>query len=117
MCGRCVLKATPAELITRFGLDECVDLKPRYNILPGTKIAAIRLSPEGQVLCGLVGVAGGEGGIRTLGTEEPYAGFRIRCIRPLCHLSAVIAAAYIAYFCRCLVLPVKTGLVQERAAF
>jgi hypothetical protein len=61
--------------------------------------------------------AGGEGGIRTLGTEEPYAGFRIRCIRPLCHLSAVIAAAYIAYFCRCLVLPVKTGLVQERAAF
>jgi putative SOS response-associated peptidase YedK len=61
MCGRFVLKATPAELITRFGLDECVDLTPRYNIPPGTEIAAIRLSPEGQVLCGLVGVTGGEG--------------------------------------------------------
>jgi putative SOS response-associated peptidase YedK len=61
MCGRFVLKATPAELITRFGLDECVDLKLRYNISPGTKIAAIRLSPEGQVPCGLVGVTGGEG--------------------------------------------------------
>jgi putative SOS response-associated peptidase YedK len=48
MCGRFVLKATPAELITRFGLDECVDLKPRYNIPPGTEIAAIRQSPEGK---------------------------------------------------------------------
>jgi putative SOS response-associated peptidase YedK len=48
MCGRFVLKATPAELITRFGLDECVDLKPRYNIPPGTDIAAIRQSPEGK---------------------------------------------------------------------
>lgn len=48
MCGRFVLKATPNELITRFGLDECVDLKPRYNIPPGTEIAAIRQSPEGK---------------------------------------------------------------------
>jgi putative SOS response-associated peptidase YedK len=48
MCGRFVLKATPAELVTRFGLDESVDLKPRYNIPPGTEIAAIRLSPEGK---------------------------------------------------------------------
>ena len=48
MCGRFVLKATPAELTTRFGLDECVDLKPRYNIPPGTNIAAIRQSPEGK---------------------------------------------------------------------
>jgi putative SOS response-associated peptidase YedK len=48
MCGRFVLKATPAELITHFGLDECVDLKPRYNIPPGTEIAAIRQSPEGK---------------------------------------------------------------------
>jgi putative SOS response-associated peptidase YedK len=48
MCGRFVLKATPSELITRFGLDECVDLIPRYNIPPGTNIAAIRQSPEGK---------------------------------------------------------------------
>src|SRR5690606_20994351 len=31
--------------------------------------------------------AGGEGGIRTHGTSETYTGFRIRRIRPLCHLS------------------------------
>ncbi len=48
MCGRFVLKATPTELITRFGLDECVDLNPRYNIPPGTNIATIRQSPEGK---------------------------------------------------------------------
>lgn len=48
MCGRFALKAPPAELVQRFDLDECVDLKPRYNIPPGTDIAAIRLSPEGK---------------------------------------------------------------------
>jgi len=48
MCGRFALKAPPAELVTRFGLHECVDLTPRYNIPPGTEIAAIRQSPEGQ---------------------------------------------------------------------
>ncbi len=48
MCGRFALKAPPAELIKRFNLDECADLKPRYNIPPGTEIAAIRQSPEGK---------------------------------------------------------------------
>ena len=48
MCGRFALKAPPAELITRFGLDECAAFKPRYNIPPGTDIAAIRQSPEGK---------------------------------------------------------------------
>ena len=48
MCGRYVLKAKPADLIKVFWLDECVDLKPRYNIPPGTDIAAIRQSPEGK---------------------------------------------------------------------
>jgi hypothetical protein len=33
-------------------------------------------------------LGGGEGGIRTHGTVKPYTGFRIRRIRPLCHLSA-----------------------------
>jgi hypothetical protein len=33
-------------------------------------------------------LCGGEGGIRTHGTVKPYTGFRIRRIRPLCHLSA-----------------------------
>lgn len=48
MCGRFVLKSPPAELVTRFGLDECADFGPRYNIPPGTDIPAIRLSPDGQ---------------------------------------------------------------------
>lgn len=48
MCGRFVLKETPAELIAQFGLDECVDFFPRYNIPPGTDIPVIRQSPEGK---------------------------------------------------------------------
>ena len=38
MCGRFALKAPPAELVTRFGLDECADFGARYNIPPGTDI-------------------------------------------------------------------------------
>ena len=48
MCGRFALKAPPSELITRFGLDECADFAPRYNIPPGTDIPVIRQSPEGK---------------------------------------------------------------------
>jgi putative SOS response-associated peptidase YedK len=48
MCGRFALKAPAAELVKYFGLDECVDLMQRYNIPPGTEIAAIRQSPAGQ---------------------------------------------------------------------
>ena len=38
----------PAELISRFELDECTDFSPRYNIPPGTDIPVIRQSPEGK---------------------------------------------------------------------
>lgn len=48
MCGRFALKAPPSELISRFGLDECADFGPRYNIPPGTDIPVIRQSPEGK---------------------------------------------------------------------
>ncbi len=48
MCGRFALKAPPAELISRFGLDECADFSPKYNIPPGTDIPVIRQSPEGK---------------------------------------------------------------------
>jgi putative SOS response-associated peptidase YedK len=48
MCGRFALKAPPAQLITRFGLDECADFSPRYNIPPSTDIPVIRQSPEGK---------------------------------------------------------------------
>ena len=43
---------------------------------------------EGRRVRSIVARNGGEGGIRTLDTAEPYTGFRIRRIRPLCHLSA-----------------------------
>jgi putative SOS response-associated peptidase YedK len=48
MCGRFALKSPPAKLIERFGLDECADFAPRYNIPPGTDIPVIRRSPEGK---------------------------------------------------------------------
>jgi putative SOS response-associated peptidase YedK len=48
MCGRYALQSTPAELVTRFGLDECTDFGPRFNIPPGTDIPVIRQSPEGR---------------------------------------------------------------------
>ena len=34
--------------------------------------------------------SGGKGGIRTLDTGEPYTGFRVQRIRPLCHLSVPV---------------------------
>jgi hypothetical protein len=37
-------------------------------------------------------VAGGEGRIRTDGTLKTYTGFRVRRIRPLCHLSVACLA-------------------------
>ncbi len=48
MCGRFVIKASPSELIARFGLDECADFGPRFNIPPGTDVPVIRQSPEGK---------------------------------------------------------------------
>lgn len=48
MCGRFALRVSPAELITRFGLDECAGFTPSYNIPPGTDIPVIRQSPEGM---------------------------------------------------------------------
>jgi len=48
MCGRFALKETRTELISNFGLDECVGITARYNITPGTDIPVIRQSPEGK---------------------------------------------------------------------
>lgn len=48
MCGRYVLKQTPARLKEYFGLDEIADFSPHYNIPPGTDIPVIRQSPEGK---------------------------------------------------------------------
>ncbi|HRH81691.1 MAG TPA: SOS response-associated peptidase [Thiobacillaceae bacterium] len=35
-------------MASHFGLSECADFGPRYNIPPGTDIPVIRLSPEGK---------------------------------------------------------------------
>lgn len=48
MCGRYALNSPPSLIKARFGLDDCVDYAPRYNIPPGTEIPVIRQSPEGQ---------------------------------------------------------------------
>lgn len=48
MCGRYVLKQTPAKLKEYFSLDEVADFAPHYNIPPGTDIPVIRQSPEGK---------------------------------------------------------------------
>lgn len=48
MCGRYAFSTPPAEVVAHFGLSECADFGPRYNIPPGTDIPVIRLSPEGK---------------------------------------------------------------------
>ncbi|MCX7178228.1 MAG: SOS response-associated peptidase [Proteobacteria bacterium] len=54
MCGRFALKATPVELATSFGLDQCAEFGPRYNIAPGTDIAVVRRAPDGKRVLGLL---------------------------------------------------------------
>ena len=44
----------------------------------------------GRFLCNSLNMNGGEGGIRTHG-DLRLGGFQDRCIRPLCHLSALPA--------------------------
>jgi putative SOS response-associated peptidase YedK len=48
MCGRFVLKAPPAELITRFEVDKCIDFSPRYNIAPTQAVPVVRESSDGK---------------------------------------------------------------------
>ena len=48
MCGRYALNTPVSKLVTHFGLDQAVDVVPRYNIAPGTDIPTIRHSPEGK---------------------------------------------------------------------
>jgi putative SOS response-associated peptidase YedK len=47
MCGRYAFSTPPADVAAHFGLVECAEYRPRFNILPGTDIPVIRLSPEG----------------------------------------------------------------------
>jgi putative SOS response-associated peptidase YedK len=47
MCGRFALTASPEELTRVFGLAECPDVAPLYNIAPATDIAVVRQSPTG----------------------------------------------------------------------
>jgi putative SOS response-associated peptidase YedK len=50
MCGRFVLKSTPAEIADHFGLQEAPALSPRYNIAPTERIPIIR-APAGTREC------------------------------------------------------------------
>lgn len=54
MCGRFALKASPAEVLAYFELDECADFSRRFNIPPGTDIPVIRQSPEGRRVLSLL---------------------------------------------------------------
>ena len=68
----------------------CADGLPRPALAPpGSGIRKpFRKGQEHQGLRGIGGgVPGGEGGIRTHGTDKPYFGFRDRPVRPLRHLS------------------------------
>lgn len=76
MCGRFVLKESPAELVSRFGLDECADFAPRYNIPPGTDIAVIRQSPEGKRVLHLL-----RWGLVPHWSKEPGIGARLNNAR------------------------------------
>lgn len=48
MCGRFALKTLPPEIMTRFGLDECFDFGPRYNIAPSQAVAVLRQDAAGR---------------------------------------------------------------------
>jgi len=42
MCGRFALKAPPADIISRFGVDAVPEAAPRYNIAPTQPILIVR---------------------------------------------------------------------------
>jgi putative SOS response-associated peptidase YedK len=46
VCGRFTLTSPPEEIASEFELADVPELRPRYNIGPGQKIATIRLDPE-----------------------------------------------------------------------
>lgn len=48
MCGRINLTSAPHVLAERFYLDLAPDLVPRYNIAPGTDIAAVTADPRAE---------------------------------------------------------------------
>ncbi len=48
MCGRYAFSTPPADVAAHFGLDECAEYRPRFNIPPGTDIPVIRCSPDGR---------------------------------------------------------------------
>ena len=61
---------------------------PTLRLPPRATQLARSSPPTKKPLTGLL-CFGGEGGIRTLDTAKPCAGFRVRCNRPLYHLSVI----------------------------
>lgn len=72
MCGRYALETPASELATRFGLDEVVDVTPRYNIAPGTDVPAIRHSPDGKRVLHLL-----RWGLVPHGAKDPSIGAKL----------------------------------------
>jgi hypothetical protein len=62
---------------------------PGELVEPGGFVHTTTLQKHKRPQMGPFVFPGGEGGIRTHGTVKPYTGFRIRRIRPLCHLSKI----------------------------
>ena len=48
MCGRYALHANPEVVALQFGLETMPELKPRYNVCPGTPILAVRAESDGR---------------------------------------------------------------------
>jgi putative SOS response-associated peptidase YedK len=46
MCGRFTLRTPTKDIVKAFGLVDAPDLKPRFNIAPTQRIAAIKFDPE-----------------------------------------------------------------------
>lgn len=46
MCGRYSLSATPQVIGRQFGVRVNADLKPRYNVAPGTDVLVVRTDPD-----------------------------------------------------------------------
>jgi putative SOS response-associated peptidase YedK len=48
MCGRYALHASPEVVALQFALDGAPELKPSYNVCPGTEITVVRVGREGR---------------------------------------------------------------------
>ena len=87
-CARRLSEPRPAHATRAPGQPSAVQLRSR-RICRTSGSSTNPLQKRKRPQQGRLHFSGGEGGIRTHGTVKPYTGFRIRRIRPLCHLSKI----------------------------